>query len=268
MSDWFNPIFVLRTQRLFASLRKYKTFLFVGYLFVLVCSWRFIQIHRLPSYEMVGPLTGFVIVEFMLVGFFSCILSVVQMDLLPKRYIDEDLIHFTALTDRQVLFGYVYVGMFYSALICLGGVLVHLLILPGLGWRGWFYLLYFFSIFLISQMLNLFCASFFAGVRKRSEFIGMGMAMYLTFFLLFGSFLSLFLSPDHVFETITENPVAYWTSVLTFAPLISFFAYVLIRLNLRRTLPLPLKMLRTIFFYSLLAAAIYTVSFLVAIWEM
>ncbi len=267
MSDRLNPIFVLRTQRLCASLRRYGTLLIVAYLFVLLCSWRYIQIHQVHPQETTGPLTGFMIVVFMLVGFFSCILSVIQMDLLPKRYIDEDLIHFTALTDRQVLFGYVYVGMFYSGLVCFCGVLVHILILPGLGWSGLFHLLYFISFFLISQMLNLFCASFFAGVRKRSEFIGMGMSMYLTFFILFGSLLSPFFSPDDFFEAMVENPVAYWTSVLTYVSLVSALAYVLILLNLRRTLPLPLKMLRAIFLYSLLAASIYIVWSLIGRWE-
>ena len=261
MPDWLNPIFVLKTRHYFVFLRKYGPLLLGVYLLAFYFSRQFFAIHANNFSETLKDWEAFVYFEYGCVASFSFVFAVLQMDLLPKRYIDEDLIHYTALTDKQVLFGYIYVGTFYSSLICVCGSLVHLLILPGLESGGWISFAYFFSFFLISQMLCLFCASFFAGVRKRSEFIGMGFVMYVTFFMLF-SYILFCDGPISVLESFVENPRDYWNCIILYVPAVAGCAYCLIHWNLRRKTPLLAKMTRTFFVYTILAGGLYLTRYL------
>ena len=261
MSDWLNPIFVLKTRHYYVFLRQNAIALLGLYLFVFYLSRQFFSLNAYDPSEMHKSCEAFVFLEYVFVGFFCAVSAVLQMDLLPKRYIDEDLIHYTALTDKQVLFGYIYVGTFYSGLICVCGTLVHLLVLPGLESGGWISFAYFFSFFLISQMLCLFCASFFAGVRKRSEFIAMGFVMYITFFLLF-SYLLFWDRPISVLRSFAENPRDYWNCIMLYVPAVAGCAYCLIHWNLQRRTPLPFKMARTFFVYAILAGGLYLTRYL------
>jgi len=245
MPDWLNPIFVLKTRRWFVSLRRYGPFLLGLYILLFYCSWNFYSTHDTSNIEK--ELEGVIIFEYFLVGFLcfaSCISSVAY---LPKRYIDEDLIHFTPLSDKQVLFGYFYIGMFYSGLACLCGAAIHLLLLPGLGIKGLIALAWFFSFFLIAQTLNLLQASFFAGVRKQHEFILMGLSMYVTLLILFWPM----------------TPVIHWKSIILYVPSISACAYGLILWNLQRNVFLPWKMFRTGLAYTVLSAILYWIGFFV-----
>ena len=259
--DWLNPIFVLKTRRWFVSLRKYGPFLLGFYLLMLCCSWRFFSIHE--TYEIRYNLESFAIVEYFIVGFFcfaSCTSSVAY---LPKRYIDEDLIHFTPLSDKQVLFGYFYIGVFYSGLACLCGAAIHLLLLPGLGIKGLIPLTYFFSFFLIVQMLNLFQASFFAGVRKQHEFILMGLSMYVTLVMLVVGFASHWYNLDHLIESLSGDIFLYWKCIALYVPAISACAYGMILWNLKRNVFLPWKMFRTGLAYGILSAILSGIRFFV-----
>ena len=262
MPDWLNPIFVLKTRHYFVFLRKNCPLLLGVYLLAFYFSRQFFALNAYDSLEMHKSCEAFVYVEYGCVAFFCFVFAVIQMDLLPKRYIDEDLIHYTALTDKQVLFGYIYVGTFYSGLICICGSFVHLLILPGLEKDGWIPFAYFFSFFLISQMLCLFCASFFAGVRKRSEFIGMGFTMYVTFLVLFGSYLLHWNGPISILESFVENPRDYWNCIILYVPAVAGCAYGLIHWNLQRRTPLLLKMVRTFTVYAILAGGLYLTRYL------
>jgi len=247
MPDWLNPIFILRTQLWFTLMWQFRWFLLVGYLALLCCSWTFILTRDIWDTD----LEIYINVEFFLVAALCFGLGVLPISALPKRYMDEDLIHYTALSDKQVLFGYIYVGMFYSGLACLGGTLVHLLIFPRLGINGLIPLGYFLSFFLISQMLNLFSASFFAGVRKQYEFILMGFMMYIICFILFGSALfPLLTSPRFI-------AFLYWKTFALYVPTVSACAYGLLLLNLNRKVFLPWKMFRTVFAYAILAVILF-----------
>jgi len=265
MPDWLNPIFVLRTRRWFTLLWRYRWFLSGGYL-SFYCFWLFFFEHDIWNSEWANALEIVIVVGYILVAVFSFGLGVMPISQLPKRYIDGDLIHYTALSDKQVLFGYIYVGAFYSGVVCLCGTLVHLLLLPALGLSGLISLGYFFSLFLISQMLSLFSASFFAGVRKQYEFILMGLAMYITCFILFGTMISPFISSllhRFAFWTLT-----YWLTVVLCVPVVSICAYQLILWNLERKTFLLWKMFRTVFVYTILAVGLYLTWFLwtVTVW--
>ncbi|MCL2304561.1 MAG: hypothetical protein FWC43_04390 [Planctomycetaceae bacterium] len=239
MPDWLNPIFVLKTQRWFVLLRKFGPLGLLLYLLAFYCSWGFFSTHDVYDFDF----EGLIIVEYFVVGFLCFASCSSSVGYLPKRYIDEDLIHYTSLSDRQVLFGYFYVGCFYSGLACLCGTAIHLLFLPGLGIQGLIPLLHFFSLFLIAQTLNLLQASFFAGVRKQHEFILMGLAMYVTL-IIFG---------HSIFTSIACFDEIYWKYVPLYVPSVSLCAYGLILWNLKRKVFLPWKMFRTGLAYTILA---------------
>ena len=253
MPDWLNPIFVLKTRHYFVFLRKYGPVLLGVYLLAFYFSRQYFAIHANDSSGSYESWDTFIYLEYACVGLLGAMSAVIQMDLLPKRYMDQDLIHYTALTDKQVLFGYIYVGTLYSGLICVCGSLVHLVILPGLGKNGWISFAYFFSFFLISQMLCLFCASFFAGVRKRSEFIGMGFTMYVTVFMLFGCLL-LHLESSGSFGKTRRD---IWEYFILHIPAVAGCAYGLIHWNIQRKIPLPIKIARTFIVYAILAGGLY-----------
>ena len=241
MPDWLNPIFVLKTQLWFVLLRKYGPLLLVLYLLAFCCSCSFFPAHNVYDFE------GLVIFEYLVVGFLCFASCTSSVGYLPKRYIEEDLIHYTTLSDKQVLFGYFYIGIFYSALATLCGMAIHLFLLPGLGIQGLVSLTHFFSFFLIAQTLNLFQASFFAGVRKQHEFILMGLAMYVTFFIIVGSMV----------YSHNSRGGTYWKSIVLYVPSVSACAYGLILWNLKRKTLLPWKMFRTGLAYAILSAILY-----------
>jgi len=260
--DWLNPIFVLRTQLWFSLLWHYRLLLSIVYLSLLCCFWAFFFTHGISEVDLAIFWKSAVFVEYFFVAILSCGLGVMPISQLPRRYVDDDLIHYTALSDKQVLFGYIYIGMFYSGVVCLCGMLFHLLLLPGLGIKGLIPLGYFFSFFLIAQMLNLFSASFFAGVRKQYEFLCMGFMMYVIIFILGGSFIQFGNFIIFYFNVPPASPFSYWQSVFLYVPAVSACAYGLILWNLKRKVFLPWKMFRTVCVYIILAGGLYLIHFL------
>jgi hypothetical protein len=144
--------------------------------------------------------------------------------------------------------------------------LIHILLLPGWGINGLIPLAYFFSFFLISQMLNLLSASFFAGVRKQYEFICMGFSMYITVGILCISlFYNTYYDPLGFADTLLGNHFLYWQCFALYVSAISFCAYGLILWNLKPKVPLLWKMFRTVFAYTILAGGLYLIRLLIIV---
>lgn len=261
MPDHLNPIFVLRTGWLFRPLRKYAVFFVLAYVLYFIAATVILSSLQGSSQNFEDIVYGSVFVIMFFVALFGCSLSASQIDALPKKYIEGDLIHYTPLTEWQIFLGYVYTSAFYSFVFFLCGTLVYFPIAFYMPTSPLVPVGHFFSIFLISQMFSLLAASFFVRVRTLFEFILMGASMYIVLPLFFGILVyDLFLNDTvDLFGYFYEKPFQYWAGVLFYTVPISLLALFLARSPKK---PLIQRWFNCVFSYMLLAIVLFLIRFL------
>lgn len=178
--DYFNPIFVLKAQRVITFIQRNWIFVLSCYVFVL-----FVQIVSWSSHS----------------GYYSHLASVwigILITIIPAvipgvelawRRINDDLSLFTPLTPRQIINGYVLTGIFYScSLIALVKIPVPILLLLGdsisVNEVGLSLQSVLWSM-LYSIYLNLLVLSFMAGVKTTLALGITGALIFLFYQFLF-----------------------------------------------------------------------------------
>lgn len=236
MPDFLNPIFVLKTHWMFAYARKYAVRFVVAYLLYFIAATAFLSsLAEARPDELAEAVQGFAFFVFVVVAILGCSYAAAQMDALPKRYIENDLIHFTAMSEWSILLGYVYTGAFYAFVTCVCGTLVYLPCVIYLGTAWAFPIGHFFTILLISQMFTHLAAAFFAGVRTQYEFIFMGSSMYVVLPCLLWMPIYNFMSLSPMFDFyfyLFEKPTLYWGWAIFYTVPIALLGIHLARKNI------------------------------------
>lgn len=163
--DHYNPIFVLHYQRTFRTLRRFEVLLpllaLVSAAGVLVrlgisqgYDWETLSIYL----SLLG-----------LCGFFCAMFPGIS---LSRRVMNQDLLHCTPMSNRQIIRGYVLNGAFSNAFLCVCGFVILACTLPGTGLFR-IALLDVILIFLGTETLAICLLPFFAIIEKPYQYIGL-----------------------------------------------------------------------------------------------
>lgn len=212
-SDRFNPIFVLHYQPILRNVKNPVAL--VGLVVVFSClAW--IEGAN-PSGRPHEDMQGGNLIGITSLGFLFALVPVVK---LAQRTIEQDLIHFTALTQRQIINGYLFSSALSNLLICVCGFFifsVSLIKTPSLILE---YLFNVTCVFTGTEAVVILLTPIYAIVKKLYHLTG---AMFITFIGLFSLFSFLMFV---MFSAPGANPwvrIAYFSFVLT-APLFGYYA--------------------------------------------
>ena len=242
MPDNLNPIFVLNTRLLYETFRYWwKEMIFAYILLSVFVLW------------FASPV-GFP--RFLLIPFYFCLLAggigcfTTSFARMSQLYVDDDLIHYTAMSDKEVLWGYFQVAFFRSGVLYGIGLLMFAWTTPfqSIG-ETLNALLNILFLYAVSCTFGLISASFHAGVRKHNERTILPILQIFLFFVFFilGPYGVTFL---HIASLVPNSDVIKWLiSAYTTIPLMAVSAYHLTMSNVTRKQGFILRMTLNLYAY-------------------
>ena len=250
MSDYLSPITVMYLRRM----RRGYGYAIIGVAMVVIL----IEILIIPDdwsdfwYTIERFYDNFMPVALLTLLMFSLGFAVFPGSEMPRRYVDEDLIHYTGLSALEVLFGYAQAGMVLSLIVCVIG---YVFLLPFCIFSFWTVFQTFLGVvlvFMFSQAINLFSMSFFSGVRKQYQFLVMGFTLYIYFAV--GLVMSIVVLVADTYN-YPSNAETFWYlyGIATFLCVsLGCVSGFLVYVNASPRIPLPFRWLRVVIVYAVL----------------
>lgn len=208
--DYFNPIFVLHCQKTLRFLRKYGVVLLGVYSILAFSAWMNYESPSL-AYSIVRNIF---LIFAVFVGFFASLGPASKM---AERTIEQDLILFTALTDQQVVNGYLLIGVFGNLLLCVGTFMILSLFSIGSPELLFQDLLSFTCVFLATQSIAIFLFPFFTIVQKSYQLVCVQLLVFPIIFCFFSSSVLIF--------SFISTTYYGWTFSFLFIITASLFGY-------------------------------------------
>lgn len=268
--DTYNPIFVLKTQKVVRFFHRYRIAILVCLLVLLGLGLAFSPV--ILSYvgyvdEFAADLSkGFLSSWLNLIGFIT---GIIPGLVFAKKEVDKDLSHFTPMPDRQLLNGYIFSGVFYSSLF------ITLLGLP-------FCCVYalmtadlfgaceaFVSAIFYAVLVNLFVMSFTAGAKTMTQLVVTGLMIYMLYISILSFYYVVGLVPGFLYEFYREHtfsPDVYSASAYVYwcicIPVVALVSYRLTIYHYRLDAAPPAKHCIIVGLHLFLLAALTALSFL------
>ena len=258
MPDNLNPIFVLHTRLTYNIFRHWWKEMIAAYLLLSMLVLCFFSPTGFPHFLIIPLFLC------LLVGGVRCFTGAFSR--MSQLYVDGDLIHYTAMTDKEVLWGYFQVAFFRSGVLYGIGLLMFFWTIPfqdigdTLETLAKIPLLYVFCF-----TIGLVSASFHAGVRKHHERTILPIAQAFLFLVFF-----IFGPSGAAFQFLTElgstSAFMRWVFSAYTIVLIAVTAYYLTMSNVKRKINFGSRMALTLGAYLFIFFVLWLISFITFYW--